>query len=330
MADSTSLTKALTQIDSILENDVNSLVRTDLGTELNFSEGKVLFEEIMSVFQMLKTCKLESVPNSLLNEIHATVRIVKEAFDQIFSFSIKNLSDPIRQRDEILRGLKRDFDDRLKFIAPVLSFGANQEINDSNNRKLSKDLEKKLEEVESAYQKIQQILKDSQSAASKVGVSEHSTHFDKQATEHKKSAFVWLLITASFGFVTLFVTMMILLANIFNWYEMQALSNENPVGIALSKFALFALLYTSTIWAGRMYKSHSHNYVINTHRRNALSTFGTFADATNDDATKNAVLIQATQSIFAHQQSGYINNDSSSDAPPQILEIVRNMTQSKP
>ena len=74
-----------------------------------------------------------------------------------------------------------------------------------------------------------------------------------------------------------------------------------------------------------MYRAHRHNFVINRHRLNALSTFEAFAKATDDQQIKNAVLLQATQCIFGPQPTGYISGESESEGYPQILEIVRGM-----
>jgi hypothetical protein len=56
---------------------------------------------------------------------------------------------------------------------------------------------------------------------------------------------------------------------------------------------------------------------------NALRTFETFARAANDDTTKNAVLIQATQCIFTPQQTGYVTQESDSSGFSQVVEVVR-------
>jgi hypothetical protein len=78
------------------------------------------------------------------------------------------------------------------------------------------------------------------------------------------------------------------------------------------------------IWTGRIYRAYKHNAVVNRHRANALATFEAFAKAASDMETKNAVLLQATQCIFAPQQTGYVSGEPETTMPP-VLEIVRNL-----
>ena len=85
------------------------------------------------------------------------------------------------------------------------------------------------------------------------------------------------------------------------------------------------MLYFGIVWSGRIYKAQQHNCVVNQHRHNALSTFETFVNATEDKETKNAVLIQTTKAIFSPQHSGFAAHEKELSTSPQILEIVRSV-----
>jgi hypothetical protein len=65
------------------------------------------------------------------------------------------------------------------------------------------------------------------------------------------------------------------------------------------------------------------NYILNRHRQNALDTFETFVTATADNQNKDAVLLQATQTIFSAQNSGFINQDSESPNLSPLLELIK-------
>ena len=70
------------------------------------------------------------------------------------------------------------------------------------------------------------------------------------------------------------------------------------------KLIILSVFFSALIWAAKNYQAHRHNYVINRHRQDSLSTFEGFVSAAGDDTeTKNAVLLQATQSIFASQST---------------------------
>jgi heme/copper-type cytochrome/quinol oxidase subunit 2 len=161
---------------------------------------------------------------------------------------------------------------------------------------------------------------------------EHAKFFEQEALNHKRSANRWLF------FTILFVVLAGVAASV-NFVKAQELAahafssktaDAKPEGfvgleiqLTVAKLIILSILLSAGIWAGRVYKAHRHNFVINRHRRNALSTFQTFATGTSDPQIKNAVLLQATTCIFGPQNTGYINQEKESDAYPQILEIVR-------
>ena len=73
-------------------------------------------------------------------------------------------------------------------------------------------------------------------------------------------------------------------------------------------------------------RAHRHNEVVNRHRQNALSSFETFvAAARADEQTKNAVLLEATRSIFALQPTGYDSTDAESAGSSQLIEVMRTL-----
>ena len=94
-----------------------------------------------------------------------------------------------------------------------------------------------------------------------------------------------------------------------------------------SKVVILGLLFTATIWCGRLYKAARHQGSINKHRANALRTFQAFTKAASDDAARDAVLMETTKSIFAFTTSGYLENESTPDGGLKIVEVVKHATQ---
>ena len=76
-----------------------------------------------------------------------------------------------------------------------------------------------------------------------------------------------------------------------------------------------------------MYKAAKHQAAVNRHRGNALKTFQAFVKATNDDSTRDAVLLETTRSIFALTNTGYLDTggEGSSDGAVKVLEIVKSI-----
>jgi hypothetical protein len=104
-----------------------------------------------------------------------------------------------------------------------------------------------------------------------------------------------------------------------------ALTTAQSVQLAVTKVVILSTMFTVAVACARVYRSHRHNYVVNEHRKNALQTFQTFANAPEADAqTKSAVLLEATKCIFSQQPTGYISSEQESQSS-QILEIVRQL-----
>jgi hypothetical protein len=205
------------------------------------------------------------------------------------------------------------------------------------------DSQRKLEEYEvRGRQKLKELeatLKSAKEAAELLGIVEHAKFFEDEARNHKRSANWWLTFTillavlasvaAGFNFIKaeqLVAQAISQKANGGNLKPTDA-KPEGFVGLeiqmTIAKLIILSILLSAGIWAGRVYKAHRHNFIINRHRRNALSTFQTFATGTSDPQIKNAVLLQATTCIFGPQSTGYINQEKETETYPQILEIIR-------
>jgi hypothetical protein len=168
----------------------------------------------------------------------------------------------------------------------------------------------------------------------KATVAKEAVHFMEAAKSYNTVAYVWLSVTAVLSLITF-----IFAWNSYKYYEELVklsfaekgigLSAAQSIQLGVAKLFLFSLLVGGIIWCGRNYRAHRHNYVVNKHRQNALSTFDTFVNSAQDQQTKSAVLLQATQAIFVPQPTGYISQEGESGSLPQVFEIVRNVVESK-
>lgn len=65
-----------------------------------------------------------------------------------------------------------------------------------------------------------------------------------------------------------------------------------------------------------------HLYTLNKHRENSLKSFQAFVQATTDPKTKDAVLLQATRSIFESGDTGYITSKEATVSGFEITKIA--------
>lgn len=184
------------------------------------------------------------------------------------------------------------------------------------------------EDALASADKMRSLLEATQEASQKVTISDEAKRFSDEADAHLKSSRAWLVLIA----VLLIITFLFALNNYSLATKISRESNlENLIstseGIQLivSKFVLYSLLVGAIVWAGKVYRSHRHNSVVNKHRANALSSFRAFVESTADDQVRNAILTHAAHCIYTPQSTGYVNSDSDFSSSPQIIEIVKDL-----
>jgi hypothetical protein len=344
------LSQALDELTAITPE---TLARTsELGTALDFSGGVGVFTRTLKLFEDLKEANLDTVPINTINTLKQSVTEAQTQFQQIREFDPGAQNNPGQIRDSLIQQVAQQYQTHFERLAPVISYsvrkGTDFEALEADARRTLEEVKRLQGEVgktgQSVVAEANATLEQVKRAAAEVGVAQHATHFKNEADKHYKASWFWLVATALLGLLTIiyaaynvwFYTTGAIELAISRGIEAGVAKQvvDFPTGqaiqIAIAKLVVFGVLYFSVIWSGRVYRSQMHNYVINRHRQNALSTFETFAKAASDEQTKNAVLIQATQSIFAPQASGFAVQEGEPSISPRVLEIIRGSTEGPP
>ena len=99
----------------------------------------------------------------------------------------------------------------------------------------------------------------------------------------------------------------------------------------VAKVSVIAMLFTGTVWCGRIYRALTHQRSINRHRALSLKTFQAFVKATDDPATRDAVLMAATKSIFANVPTGFVEERTADrDASVNVFDVGRSVGKATP
>ena len=302
-----------------------SLARTnELGTSLDFSKGFEIFKRTLKLYRDLKDANLDGFPDQILQNLLTFTDVTINNFESIKDFQPAGQTNPVGVRDSLIQQVETQYVNQFSSIYPILaySFGKGTDFDSlvGEAKTSVSRVEEEAKKVEAARKEIEDTLKQARKAAAEVGVAKHAVIFKSEADSHKIKGRYWLgatvvlaAITVAFGFWSV------------SYYidKIMSLSTAQAVQVGLSKLVILGVLYFGLVWAGKIYKAQQHNYVVNQHRHNALNTFETFVKATEDEQTKNAVLIQATQSIFSPQHSGFTAQEKELSTSPQVLEIFR-------
>ena len=173
-------------------------------------------------------------------------------------------------------------------------------------------------------EKIEGMAKASQETTRRLGVEANASHFSRQAQEHRSGSQRWLWATALTG-LSAAIWAAYTYVHSLDLIMTGQFSSAQLLQITIAKVVVFSFLVAISVWCARIYQTHRHNYVVNKHRQNALSTFETFVSATEDPQVKHAILTQATGSIFLPQNTGYGATSSESTPTPHVVETIRNV-----
>ena len=280
--------------------DANELVRADeLGQDSDFQDGLPNFQRSLRLFRDLSEVNLDMLSNRRLQSLWGTVQEARKLFSEIEDSPLSTHPRTRTQhRSHLINRLRSRYDSWYTEVAPVIAYSAWQDAN------------------------IDRLEQDIRSVAAKVGVAHHARHFKNEAEQHAKIAKTWLGVVIGLAIATVVLAA----GNVYFALKTTDFGTPQTIQVAVAKVLLFSLLFGALVWVGRVYRSHRHNFVVNQHRQNALTSFETFATAASDDQTKGAVLIEATRCIFSPQTSGYADSSATDPATPRMVEIIRGMT----
>jgi len=328
------LKKLLFEINSINAED---LIQTDrLGSDLDFSNGLPYFERGLGLFRMLDGIDLSRIPHPQLSALKTVAVEIEGAINNIKQFKTTD-NNPSSTRDSYIANFQSRYDGWFNQISPVVSFcirgGTDFDALQKDAREALLQLSAVKAEAEKASTELiaetQSTLDKVRQAAAEVGVAQHATHFQNEATNYKTTSRYWLgalilsaILTCLWGYLGFIVL------------ETPQAEIQNQSIFFIQKFAaritVLMTLVFMLFWCSKNYAAHNHNFIVNRHRQNALSTFETFVKAAGDDLqTKNAVLLQATESIFCAQPSGFISKDVEQSSSGKIIEIVKDLSKLK-
>lgn len=308
----------------------DSFVRNDLGDELNFKPGLQDFKRTFDLIEGLNRYSLDDLPYVQLKRIADHVSKIHEHLLNILEFSIEKYpQNAIVTRNQLLDNIRDVYDQLSNVITPAISYLATKQTDFDEIKQSAienaEEIKKLKSEIENEKEKIinesNSILESMRNASAETGVSQHAIYFKEEADSHEASATKWLWFTIITGIITLVTSYLAY----FYFYTNLDLTTGQSIQLAISKLIVLSVLYFAIIWGSRNYSAHRHNVVINKHRQNALSTFQAFVNAAEDKATKNAVLLRSTETIFSPNASGYLTKGSEKQSTPQILEIVQNV-----
>ena len=273
--------------------------------------------------------------NQYLQEFYGNVR-------EIESFS-PNVENPTETHASLQQDIIQRCDEAKKPLSDIVAFLSSRKIDRLEtdvNATAAKAVDQLTAEVGRAKelidevkttqtemtQKADQLMLQMRNMVAEKPISQYKEIFKEQAESHKTAAKFWLLmaILATVAFPIVF----------FALQEYLKSDAAQLTGTLQSLFTKGFLLSPVYVWLNRSIKNHAaqkHLEVINTHRQKALDTFDAFvAAAEGNQETRDAVLLAATEAIFAANQTGYLSTKTTGpDNRSPVQQVIREIIPQK-
>ena len=306
--------------ESRMEED---LVRvSDLGRELNFSEYRELFDDLLQFTSQLSSLAWEKLPARPQRDILDNVNALASAVQEIKEFS--SATQGQSERDRYANQLQAALDAFKQIVVPYVGYLSWDSIDlDGYQRSLNENIaegrqtiDRVAKEVQSDKVAAEEALSAIRAAAAEAGVSQEAATFRDAAGRYAGLAQWWLVgailgvaatIGAAFGLVLL-------------WDVSGQISDAEVLQIVLAKAAALAVLSYATINAVRLYRSNAHLAAVNRHREDALRTFQSFVDGTADDEVKDRILLAAANAAFGQTATGLIGDRGDGGNTVEVVE----------
>lgn len=306
-------------LDELKQIEVESLERK--GTDFPFSdiqqynvlifEGIKILEENPEFLEQLPIemeAPIENFFRNFLTNVHEI---------QGFNPSVGDY-DPRQRRSEIMQSITHDYQEFYQHLLNLKIFSIKGESLHAEVEELVQQAQKGISEIQEQKEQVNETLEIVKKVSSVVGVSKFEEVFAKQARQNQMIAYVWLFFSVLVAGIIGLILWWIFdhLADVIQ----DGIDFQISLQIFLSKILFFSFASVVFYQVVKNYNANMHLYTLNKHRANSLASFQAFVKSTEDPKVRDAVLIQATRSIFEAGQTGYV---SSPDVAMPNIETIK-------
>lgn len=306
----------LAMVDSLANMDIDKelVQRQRLGEAMSFSDIRDQAVELQSLSKRLLALGLD-LPPHVEHPLATAVRAFKPAIDAVERF------DPGSQNSGGGHATAVGNFQRLgqQLSAALLdALQARFFLSDDTAAATSAASKKTLAELQAQLTTAKEASSSITTLAAKSGVVQESTTFKNRATEFDKSAQTWLAASVATGAV----------AALYAFVAYILIDTPEDIAAVAARFVPLSLLLFATGYCARNYSAAMHNKIVNERKADALTVFEVFTNGAATPEAKDAVLREATSSIFSTQASGFVRNgQAESKSPSTVVEVVKRVIE---
>ena len=314
--------------NEIISIPIDSLISRQKWGSVSFAAARQDLDLIYLLSSQIIALPIEILPEPIGAAFKASLAQAKTATDGINNFDIEASGSLPQLRDQYISWAKTYAENLLITTQGWIPFLAYQKGDIQKNIvALTKAVEDgkqihatALVDANIAKKALEDIVAAAREASAEAGVGVFTSDFRNKAATLELEAKYWLWGTVGLAATTICIS--IAYSYVFP-LDVNA-SAHTFIQYLASKAIAIIVLFTATVWSGRIYKATKHQAATNAHRALSLKTFQAFVQATKDEQTRNAVLVETTRSIFALNASGYLDGkDAGADNPLKVLEVFK-------
>jgi hypothetical protein len=339
MSEKTHREVLLDKVNNVLTTPTEDLIKNSKANQTNgiliFNEIEPKVEELKNYLNQISLDNINVLPDSRFNILKGKLKPIFDELDEIQKTDKNPNQTDAQQKTQTIQFFtyganqggngyfEKEKEEIWKIILEAITLD-NQKLQDNSVAvKKAKELDNVIKNTKDSQDEINNALNSARTELSKGGVSKHSDIFGSQAGIHMTSAENWQKYAVKL-LITNGILVIIILSLVIWVVEDKTLRIE----IGIFGAALISLVSYAIVLCVKNFFAEKHNQNVNQHRANCLGTYNTFIDSA-DEERKAAVLLQATNTIFSHQKSGYLTKDTETNNPNPIVEIVRKVTNGK-
>ena len=335
MASEDVVQKLREQLDTINRYEDTELIsRGEWGTKITFEVARQDIELVQTISADLSSMPLIHLTDQAAQDIMNQIPGVVTYLEQVDRFKVEE-GNASGNRDSIANNLKSAAATLHATAGLWLPYLAYKRGDFSENIRQFEEAidaaQTRLEQAETyatgKQNEVNKVVEAAREAAASAGAAAFTHEFDKEARTLAVGSRWWLGVAALFAVCTVVAALVS-----FFWPLLPDDANSwATLRHVVAKVSVIAVLFTGTVWCGRIYRAIKHQSSINRHRALSLKTFQAFVKATDDPATRDAVLLAATRSIFANVPTGLVDERSANqDTSVNVLEMGKSAGKAVP
>ena len=313
--------------------DTELVSRREEWGAITFEIASQDIETAKSIAADLSSMPLIHLTDRAINNIMAHIPTVSSYLQQIDELKLEG--DPAQNRHNIashLKGAVEQLHTAASQWIPYLAykrgdFSENIRQFTSAIASAQTQLDESASYVATKRDEVDRIVALAREAAGRAGVATFTQEFDAESKTLAATSRWWLGAVVGLALLTITAAL-----GSFYW---PSLPNDASGWVTLrhvvAKVSVIAILFTGTVWCGRIYRALTHQRSVNRHRALSLTTFQAFVEATDDPGTRDAVLVAATKSIFGNVPTGFVDErGATQDTSVNVLEIGKSAGKAVP